>query len=155
MSLKKVFYDQEVQCPRCFEDMIRAVESRMGKSFEIDICPKCRGLWLDSGELHKMLKDKKLSDYLTKDIGTKSESKLVCPRCGGLMDLEFADEIEVDVCINCNGVFLDEGELNDLKIKSKEGFAGDPLEKAVERWENDVEKNRKSKFNQFFKRIGL
>jgi Zn-finger nucleic acid-binding protein len=155
MSLKKAFFDQDVQCPRCFVNMIRAVESRMGKSFEIDVCPRCKGMWLDSGELHKMLKEKKLSDYLTKDIGTKSDSKLVCPRCGGLMDYEYADDIEVDVCIKCNGVFLDEGELDDLKGKAKEGFEEDKLEKAVERWENDVEKNRKSKFNRFFGRMGI
>jgi Zn-finger nucleic acid-binding protein len=71
------------------------------------------------------------------------------------MDLEFADDVEVDVCIKCNGVFLDEGELDELKVKAKEGFEEDRLEKAVERWENDVEKNRKSKYNRFFGRMGL
>ncbi|MGB2727191.1 MAG: zf-TFIIB domain-containing protein [Halobacteriota archaeon] len=43
-------------------------------------------------------------------------SKLVCPRCGGgLMDLEYAEEVEIDVCLVCNGAWLDNGELEGLK----------------------------------------
>jgi Zn-finger nucleic acid-binding protein len=154
MSLKKIVFDKDIHCPRCFKNMIRAEMKAFGRKFDIDICTSCKGIWLDTGELAKLLKDKKLTDYLTKDIGTKSESKLVCPRCGGLMDLEHADDIEVDVCLNCNGVWLDEGELDDLKAKSKEGFKGDDLEKAVEKWEDMVAKNRKSSFNRFMRRLG-
>jgi Zn-finger nucleic acid-binding protein len=154
MSLKKIMMEKDLDCPRCFVKMYRVEVKKIGVNFEIDICPKCKGMYLDSGELHKLVKDKKLSDYLTRDIGTQSKSKLVCPRCGGLMDLEWADDIEVDVCLSCSGVWLDEGELDDLKDKSKEGFAGDDLEKAVERWEDSVEKNRKSRYNRFFGKLG-
>ena len=155
MSLKKVFYNKEIDCPRCFVTMIRGEMKRKGPGFEIDICPKCRGMWFDAGELQKRLKDRKLTDYLTKDIGTQSKSKLVCPRCGGLMDLEWADDVEVDVCLSCSGVWLDEGELEDLKTKSKEGFKGDTIEKAVEKWEDSVERERNSSFNKFMRKLRL
>ncbi|MDI6917059.1 MAG: zf-TFIIB domain-containing protein [Thermoplasmatales archaeon] len=69
----------------------------LGPNVIIDVCPKCNGVWFDKDELNKILKDRKLSDYLTKNIGTQSKSELVCPRCGGLMDIESAEEIEVDV----------------------------------------------------------
>lgn len=154
MSLKKIIMEKQVDCPRCWIKAYTAEIKLFGPNLIIDICPKCKGIWLDSGELKKLLKDKNLTDYLTKNIGTKSDSELICPRCGGLMDLEFADDIEVDVCLSCNGVWLDEGELEDLKAKSKEGFKGDEVEKAVEKWEDMVAKNRNSSFNRFMRKLG-
>lgn len=38
-------------CPNCNVGMTQA--SRSG--VEIDICPQCRGVWLDRGELEKLL----------------------------------------------------------------------------------------------------
>ena len=38
-------------CPNCNVGMTQA--SRAG--IEIDICPQCRGVWLDRGELEKLL----------------------------------------------------------------------------------------------------
>ncbi len=149
MSLKKKFLEKKIECPRCYVPLKRKEVDVFGPNVFIDLCPKCHGLWLDRGELEKLVKDKKLSDYLTKDLGTQSKSKLVCPRCGGLMDIESADEVEVDVCLTCHGVWLDRGELDELKRKSKDGFKGDDMEKAVERWEEYAKKSRKS----FFKRL--
>jgi Zn-finger nucleic acid-binding protein len=155
MSLKSDFYAKDIECPKCKVKAIRKEIEVFGPNIFIDICPKCNGIWLDDNELKKILKDKKMSDYLTKDIGTQSKSKLICPRCGGLMDIESANDVDVDVCLTCNGVWLDPGELEELKEISKEGFEGDDIEKASERWEDYVVKNRKSRFNRFFRRFGL
>ncbi|NMX21320.1 hypothetical protein C5S30_02550 [ANME-1 cluster archaeon GoMg4] len=35
-----------------------------GPNVVIDTCPKCGGIWLDHGELKKLLKDSKLLDYI-------------------------------------------------------------------------------------------
>ena len=40
-----------MQCPNCNETLIMA--DRQG--VEIDYCPKCRGVWLDRGELDKII----------------------------------------------------------------------------------------------------
>ena len=121
-----------------------------GPDVEIDVCPKCNGEWLDPGELRKLLKEKEVTDYLTKNIGSKSESPLICPKCRGLMDLERAEDVEVDVCLNCRGVWLDEGELEDLKKVPEDGFDADEAAKTQEKWEEFVLKNRNSKVNKFF-----
>jgi hypothetical protein len=44
-----------------------------------------------------------------------------CPKCG--MDLHEVDfrGIDVDVCFNCNGVFLDQGELAAIVKRETEG----------------------------------
>ena len=68
-----------------------------------------------------------------------------------LMDIETAEDIEVDVCIKCNSVWLDAGELESLE--SLEDFKVNKVEKAAEKWETTVYKNRNSLFNRFFRNI--
>ncbi|UCE38426.1 MAG: zf-TFIIB domain-containing protein [Thermoplasmata archaeon] len=153
MSIKKKIMQKKIDCPRCWVEARREEVEIFGPNIEIDICPKCNGIWLDPGELGKLLKNKKLTDYLTKQIGTQSKSELVCPRCGGLMDIESAEEVQIDVCLNCHGVWLDEGELDDLKGKSKEGFRGDDIEKAQEKWEELAKKQREQNLRRFRRRF--
>lgn len=40
-----------MQCPRC--NVALAMSDRQG--VEIDYCPQCRGVWLDRGELDKII----------------------------------------------------------------------------------------------------
>lgn len=40
-----------MQCPTCSVDL--HMSDRQG--VEIDYCPKCRGIWLDRGELEKLI----------------------------------------------------------------------------------------------------
>jgi uncharacterized protein len=40
-----------MKCPNCNETLVMA--DRQG--VEIDYCPKCRGVWLDKGELDKII----------------------------------------------------------------------------------------------------
>ena len=41
-----------MKCPTC-PDSTLAITDRQG--IEIDYCPKCRGVWLDRGELDKLI----------------------------------------------------------------------------------------------------
>ncbi|MBW2991049.1 zf-TFIIB domain-containing protein [Candidatus Woesearchaeota archaeon] len=45
-------HDPEIDCPRCHVPMIK--KTRMGVT--IDKCKKCDGIWLDGGEIEKILK---------------------------------------------------------------------------------------------------
>lgn len=40
-----------MKCPKC--DIFLAISERKG--IEIDYCPQCRGVWLDRGELDKII----------------------------------------------------------------------------------------------------
>jgi len=144
---------REIECPKCWVTMKQEEVEVLGPNIIIDICPECGGIWLDHGELKKLLKNRKLSDYLTKHIGTQSKSKLVCARCGWLMDIEPAEDVEVDVCLKCGGVWLDYGELEKLKAISKAGFKADELAKAEERWEELAQKDRESVLLGLFRRL--
>lgn len=153
MISRKELMGRGVDCPRCFVKARRErVQSGLGK-VEIDVCPKCNGTWLDGGELRRLLGDRKLADYLTKEIGTKSESELVCPRCGGLMDLEVAGDVEVDACMECGGVWLDEGEMGELEERAAKGFSGGGEGKALERYE-EMEAGKGSRFHRLLWHLG-
>ena len=144
---------KKIECPRCWVEMDEKEEDIFGPNIAIDICPKCNGIWLDSGELRKMIKDREVTDYLTRDIGTKSHSPLICPRCRNIMDLERAEDVEVDVCLKCRGVWLDAGELEGLRKVPEDGFQKDEAAKAEERWEELSYKARQSALSRFFGRL--
>ena len=52
-----------MQCPAC-QDMLKSSE-RQG--IEIDVCPRCRGVWLDRGELDKLLQREATPPHRSKD----------------------------------------------------------------------------------------
>ncbi|MFO7990864.1 MAG: zf-TFIIB domain-containing protein [Thermoplasmata archaeon] len=144
---------EKLQCPKCWVDMDKKIVEVLGPDIEIDVCPECMGIFLDDGELKKLVKDKKLTDFLTKEIGTQSKSELVCPKCGSLMDIESAEEIEVDVCLECSGVWLDAGELEGLKELSEEGYELDEDAKMSERYEEMVYRSKHSLLARFIKKL--
>lgn len=47
-----------MNCPKCFEPL--RISDRQG--IEIDYCPDCRGVWLDRGELDKIIERTMQSD---------------------------------------------------------------------------------------------
>ena len=143
----------EIECPRCWVALQQEEVEVRGPNVIIDVCPTCGGIWLDSGELNRLLRDRKLSQYLTKHIGTQSKSQLVCPSCGWLMDIETAEDVDVDVCLNCGGVWLDAGELEKLKAISKDGFEGDERVKEEERWEELMQRGRESALTGLLRRL--
>ena len=50
-----------MKCPRCQVDL--TISDRQG--VEIDFCPQCRGVWLDRGELDKVIE--RASRYVDRD----------------------------------------------------------------------------------------
>ncbi len=42
-----------MKCPSCKDERTLSMTERMG--IEIDYCPECRGVWLDRGELDKII----------------------------------------------------------------------------------------------------
>ncbi|MFC2171673.1 zf-TFIIB domain-containing protein [Acidobacteriota bacterium] len=44
-----------------------------------------------------------------------------CPKCAGQLEIIRFEGIEIDKCADCQGIWLDSGELNDL-LRKEEGF---------------------------------
>lgn len=59
--LKIIEEDCIMKCPICTIDLVMSEK----KGIEIDYCPKCRGVWLDRGELDKIIE--KSTEIQTRD----------------------------------------------------------------------------------------
>jgi carbonic anhydrase len=66
-------------------------------------CPKCKGIWLDSGELDRL-----------GGFAMERGRRLFCPSCGVLMSLSVLKHVEIDYCTSCEGTWLDKGEVESL-----------------------------------------
>lgn len=113
------------ECPIDWTPLVAESISVPGFDVQADRCAKCKGLFLDKGEIKRITGNDKLNELLTKHLAGDSDSPLVCPACGWTMDMEDADGVRVDVCLKCFGVWLDAGELDQLKEKKADAF--DPM----------------------------
>jgi Zn-finger nucleic acid-binding protein len=119
-----------MECPRCKLSLSR----ERYEEVEVDVCPGCWGMWLDSGELEAILESREL-------VFSEEEKKLVlegrarraqaaqnpvaCPRCQVRMERLFLDPVAYLVIDRCprHGIWLDTGEVKAVQAlaeKSKE-----------------------------------
>ena len=50
------------------------------------------------------------------------EEKVKCPCCGSIMDKIKKDDVVIDRCSNCFGIWLDRGELDKIVMMKKDKF---------------------------------
>ena len=58
-----------MKCPSCHETLLMSDK----KGIEIDYCPNCRGVWLDRGELEKIME--RSADHYAKKENYDSDYK--------------------------------------------------------------------------------
>jgi len=108
-----------MDCTKCSQKL----EHKTFKGVEVDRCTGCFGLFC-SPEAIEMSKDVYLSERVL-DIGYESTGErfdkvgnINCPACDVKMD-QISDpeqtHIWIEVCPQCEKLFLDAGELTDLK----------------------------------------
>ena len=70
--------------------------------------------------IEKLREKMKVSEE-AKAAGTSS---MRCPRCDGTLTESKVDEVSIDTCEKCGGVWLDSGELEQLTKHESGGFFG-------------------------------
>jgi Zn-finger nucleic acid-binding protein len=109
-----------MDCPKCRKPM-ETVE--FGTNIKVQRCTGCGGLFCKWQTL-RQLRDEWLADTVldkgSAALGAKQNEMLDirCPECGTTMDHvkdQQQKHITLDSCTNCDGVFLDAGELTDMK----------------------------------------
>ncbi len=61
-----------MKCPVCVDTLLVISERQ---AIEIDYCPDCRGVWLDRGELDKIIQRSSTKTIQSKDTYTGLEAK--------------------------------------------------------------------------------
>lgn len=103
---------------------------------EVDDCPSCGGLWLDKGEIWQLSEGStqalealiaqlnKAAPSQPKGAGAPyreleisqppnaSPLDTPCPACDGKLALARFGPVQVELCTECDGLYLDRGELD-------------------------------------------
>jgi len=59
---------------------------------------------------------------VAEDAKAAGLSSMKCPRCDGTLSESKFEEVSIDTCDKCGGVWLDSGELEQLTQKEKGGW---------------------------------
>jgi Mlc titration factor MtfA (ptsG expression regulator)/Zn-finger nucleic acid-binding protein len=98
-------------------------------NIRVDVCPSCRGMWLDKGELEQIqatverdhsekLAAIPMKPHSAAQARQREQPTLSCPRCGHPMQRKGHPSclhVLIDVCAGCEGIWLDEGEIEELE----------------------------------------
>lgn len=121
-----------LRCPTCGEAMpvIPSV------ACEVDLCRKCGGVWFDHQELRRVLDETpRALVALDAPVSGKARPPTACPRCNGeLREFEFAGFAGLigDRCQGCRGIWLDGGELRELRGRLPQLRSGVPAGSALD-----------------------
>lgn len=119
-----------MQCLNCGTEMTTNQVVTKKDSISYNMCDECGSLWLDAGALDKMAFNTTGSIEYCEEIGTDEPEKQPkkCPRCDdfNLSKVKFleSDDIQLHLCRNCGGFWLDGGELNQIdNVLAEDGSA--------------------------------
>jgi membrane associated rhomboid family serine protease len=112
--------DRRIMCLRCRDKQLRTVKYQ---AVEMDVCPSCNGIWFEKNELDKVVLD--TGDTTRPDLAIveslslyKGQAKLQCPGCKVMLnryELSSESELNIDVCTQCYGIWIDRARLQQAK----------------------------------------
>ena len=154
-----------MNCPACD----RTLESRTFGGIELDLCATgCGGVWFDQFEFMKFDESHEEAGTELLELRgaetrpTEADDSFSCPRCEAdvVMRRRFFStkrQVEIDECPACAGVWLDVGELRDLRNlfpseEARKQAASDYFDEvfgsqlAAMRMQSEAQRNRAARF---------
>ena len=121
----------------CPKDQTELVLEKM-QDLEVDRCPTCKGIWLDYDELDA-IEDKVMTDDHAKGTmqWNPQQTELLCPKCGSKLNtFDYRlERLQIEVCPNNHGFWLDAGEEERVKQAMQNRLAGqERAAKAESEW---------------------
>jgi len=134
-------------CPTCKKNL----DTYTAYGIKFDACPVCKGLWLTLQELHG-LKDKaekgswETLRWLNDEVDAIEKANAMpstraCPKCKSveLVSTNFGNsKILVDWCPTCHGLWLDQGEFQDIVDFLKSELINMPAKEAEQKAFQDI-----------------
>jgi Zn-finger nucleic acid-binding protein len=114
--------EETMKCPACQNEMSQVAVD----DITVDVCEGgCGGIWFDQFELQKVDEpqetagEKLLSIKKDPKISIDFNARRNCPKCENMVMMRHffsvKKEVVVDECPNCSGIFLDYGELGQIR----------------------------------------
>lgn len=108
-----------LKCPKCSAEL----SGFSSQDLKLARCFKCHGIWFDKNELKKVIDERDMDlAWIHFDLWSNKEKfnaakgTKLCPECKKPMAVLKYDnsEVEVDVCTDCGGIWLDSGEFTKI-----------------------------------------
>lgn len=117
-----------LECPACHKRLVKV--SLQSINVVVDVClDGCGGIYFNNREMQAVMSSPKAFEEIKKLCEGKEFKKVdetndrVCPFCGSDMVknyTSYSKEVQIDECYRCGGKFLDNGELQKIKIQDTE-----------------------------------
>jgi Zn-finger nucleic acid-binding protein len=122
-----------MDCPRCDRELSEVTI----RGTRVDVCDGgCGGIWFDNFELQRFDEPDEAADRLLANtrvdltVHVDLQAKLACPRCNdtALLRRPFsaATPVAIDECPGCGGIWLDYGELFQIRESEEDSQKGRP-----------------------------
>ena len=129
-------------CPKCNIYM----ESKHYNGFDVNWCYKCEGVWVSKKVLIEILSTMHVNpndvDFYErlKNVKFHSSSR-ACPDCKlQILSTYIVNNVEVEICPDCNGMYLDKGELKKVAPFAKKPRKGMSDEEIL--WQTSIDGER-------------
>ena len=107
-------------CPRCTDALLTEIDYAHEK---VDVCDGCGGIYFDVGEMRQLNQlvddffDVKLNELEIANVpGHERDFTPACPSCSAEMKPHQIGQVWVDQCPECEGLWLDQGEVSALRV---------------------------------------
>lgn len=109
----------ERSCPHCGEPLASQRRQTADSVVTVDVCTNGDGVFVDAGEVEQLTLGRELYPLLLEELGTDvGAPRGECPQCNEIMGTEVLEleeeDVEVDVCTVCHGLWFEQGELSAL-----------------------------------------
>jgi uncharacterized protein len=159
-----------MECPACG----RTLQQIAVDDLTVDVCRGgCGGIWFDNYELekvderHEAAGEALLNVEGNEAIAVDMTRRRQCPKCGGIVMLRHhfgvAQDVELDECGGCGGIWLDHGELERIRGRyaspeereqaERDYFAGFEKQLAAMRAESEQKMQSARRFAHMFRLI--
>ena len=107
-----------MKCPKCESKLtLRENEGHVGYT-----CSSCKGIWLPLRYLQTLehTYSFKVNEFISNLESAKQESTdYVCPSCSHNLEKSLKNNVTLEYCAKCSGIWFDKNELGELITNQK------------------------------------
>lgn len=112
-----------MNCPNCSKPLTSLKQN----DAEAHKCESCKGIFLTETNLKLVAPDlEQYDDSIAQQIAGLPESKLDCPACAVKCRVMKYQDVSLDYCAQCHGIWFDHHELKSITDKAASGAGATP-----------------------------